>query len=74
MAEAKIVFPAYIKVGYCEGCGACVYAPETRAVEGGLPSMSACACADGPRLFGLAGENNSGGGRETKSEKIAKAA
>ncbi|HYY57434.1 MAG TPA: hypothetical protein VE842_08875 [Pyrinomonadaceae bacterium] len=74
MTEAKIVLPAYIKIGICSGCGASVYAPEKRDAEGGLPSMSACACAGGPGMSVAAGEDDSGRGGEEKSEKIAKAA
>ena len=47
MGEGKIMLPAYKRVGACGTCQAPVYAPE----GGGLPSMSACGCAGGPKLI-----------------------
>lgn len=51
MSEEKIVTPAYVRVGICEECGAAVYAVKG---GGGLPLMSACACADGQKFVGAA--------------------
>ena len=47
MGEGKIMLPAYKRVGACEKCQASVYVPE----GGGLPAMSACDCAGGPKLI-----------------------
>lgn len=49
MSEGKVVLPAYGRAGKCANCGADIYAPESKAQNGGLPRMSACACPGGPR-------------------------
>jgi hypothetical protein len=52
MSEAKMIIPAYVRIGVCKECGAHVYAPE----GGGLPFMSSCACAAGERKVVSAAE------------------
>ncbi|MGB8511029.1 MAG: hypothetical protein WCD76_21845 [Pyrinomonadaceae bacterium] len=53
MSEAKMIIPAYVRIGKCEDCGADIYATETWPAEGGLPLMSACACRGGPKAAGI---------------------
>ncbi|HEX8476037.1 MAG TPA: hypothetical protein VF666_18705 [Pyrinomonadaceae bacterium] len=59
MSEAKKVLPAYIKTGTCSECGAAVYAPERQSAGERLPSMSACACVEGPKIVNLPDANKS---------------
>ena len=51
MAEEKILIPAYKRSGTCTGCGADLYSPDIKqSGGGGWPSMSACACEQGPQV------------------------
>jgi hypothetical protein len=74
MAEAKILIPAYKRTDSCPGCGAAIYSPDLKD-SGGWPLMSACVCAQRPKVARAAEQATDAElNRKEKLEETAQAA